>query len=80
MSYYLLYDPKAINFMYSILTSGGSYTTWRTSITKALSSNFTALTHHSTFDVQAFLDTTTYQLIDTYDQLPTIESHPELFL
>lgn len=78
MSYYLLYDPKAINFLYFILTSGGSYTTGQTSIAKALSSNFTI--PDSTFDVQDYLDSCTHQLIGTYDQLPTIESHPELFL
>lgn len=78
MSYYLLYDPKAINFLYFILTSGGSYTAWQTSIAKALSDNFSI--PDSTLDVQACLDSSTYQIIGTYDQLPTIESHPELFI
>lgn len=77
MSYYLLYDPNAIN-LYVILTSGGSYTTWQSSIAKALSENFSI--PDSIFDVQAYLDSCTYQIIGTYDQLPTIESHPELFI
>lgn len=78
MSYYLLYDPKDITFLYFILASDGSHTIWRPSIAEALSSNFTA--PNSTFDTQAFLDSATYQLIGTYNQLPTIESHPELFI
>ena len=75
MSYYILYDR---NFLYFILTSGGSYTVRQSSIAKALSSNFTI--PDSTFNIQGYLDTTTYQIIGTYDQLPTIESHPELFI
>lgn len=75
MSYYILYDR---NFLYFILTSGGSYTVRQSSIAKALSSNF--IINDSTFDVQNYLDSCTYQLIGTYDQLPTIKSHPELFL
>lgn len=38
------------------------------------------LLHLIVLSTQAFLDSATYQIIGTYDQLPTIESHPELFL
>lgn len=76
MSYYLLYDPDDKHFPYCILSSNGSFTTWQHSIIHALLATF----NDNSDNVEAYLANPTFPIIATYDQLPTIESHPELFI
>ena len=75
MSYYLLYD-KGDPLPYSILASNGTFSQWKSSLTEALSADFALITNN----VETYLKTPDYPIIATYDQLPTIESHPELFI
>lgn len=75
MSYYLLYD-KGDPLPYAILASNGTFSQWKSSLTEALVASFTAAIP----DVETYLKAPDYPIIATYDQLPTVESHPELFL
>lgn len=76
MYYYLLYDLEDKNLPYGILASDGTFSRWQSSLAKALVADFTP----AISDVEAYLKAPDYPIIATYDQLPTIESHPELFL
>ena len=76
MCYYLFYDSDDKNLPYGILASDGTFSRWQSSLTKALSADFTPAIR----DVETYLKAPDYHIIATYDQLPTIESHPELFL
>ena len=76
MSYYLLYDSEDKNLPYGILASDGTFSRWQFSLAKALVADFTP----AISDVEAYLKTPDYLIIATYDQLPTRESHPELFI
>ena len=76
MSYYLLYDSEDKNLPYGILASDGTFSRWQSSLAKALVAGFTP----AISDVETYLKAPVYPIIATYNQLPTIESHPELFL
>ena len=76
MSYYLLYDSNDKNLPYGILASDGTFSRWQSSLAKALVADFTPAIR----DVETYLKAPDYPIIATYDQLPTIESHPELFI
>lgn len=76
MSYYLLYDAEDKNLPYGILASDGTFSRWQSTIVKALTADFTPARDN----VESYLETPDCPIIATYDQLPTIESHPELFI
>lgn len=76
MSYYLLYDSNDKNLPYGILASDGTFSRWQSSLAKALVADFAPAVN----DVEAYLKAPGYPIISAYDQLSTIESHPELFI
>ena len=80
MTFYLFFDPNAKNAAYKIVTDTNLTTTkWYPTLDQVLSVTFgkyRPLTEGTTFD--QFLPL--FPCIGKFPQIPTSESHPELFI